>query len=386
MLRGGCDNPLVKTGLLMGFGLGAALGVGRFAYALVLPAMQAALQLSLAQAGLIGSANTAGYFVGALISHRVLVAFGYRRGFYISLLLQAATLAALALGPGFELILALRFAQGVLGAFVFVGGAALLLASGGNATAMGFYFGGMGFGIVASTVILPFLQGSQGWQLGWALLAALSLAMTAVSLLAMSALREPILRAPGATASGGMRRIVPTLISYGLYGAGYIGYMTFVTSNVGGGLAALWIVLGASACLTGIVWGRPIDAFGGAVALRLVMLALVAASLQPLLAAAPLVSALLFGITFPGVITAITDLFRKGLPPHEWGRAMGLSTAAFALGQAVGPALSGFVGDLAGSATGALWAASALLVLSLVASLVPLRAVRLAPAPGSRGS
>lgn len=377
MLRVSCDNRPVKTGVFLGFGLGAALGVGRFAYALVLPAMQAALQLSFAQAGLIGSANTAGYFAGALISHRVLTTLGYRRGFYLSLALQALTLAALALGLGFGPVLALRFVQGVLGAFVFVGGAALLLSSGGSSTAMGFYFGGMGLGIAASTVILPFLNAAQnGWQLGWGLLAALSLLLTAVALLALPALREPSLRAPGTDSSGGLRRIAPILVSYGLYGAGYIGYMTFVTSNVSQGLATLWIVLGVGACLTGIIWGRPIDTLGGAVALRLVLLVLLVASLQPLLAAAPLVSALLFGVTFPGVITAITDLFRKGLPPHEWGRAMGLSTATFALGQAVGPGLSGFFGDLAGAATGALWAATALLVLSLAAAFVPLRAAR----------
>ncbi|MBX3144241.1 MAG: YbfB/YjiJ family MFS transporter [Trueperaceae bacterium] len=374
MLRVRCDNRRVKSGaragVLLGFGPGAALGVGRFAYALVLPAMQAALQLSLAQAGLIGSANTAGYFLGALVSHRVLGAAGYRRGFYLSLILQTLTLVLLALGPGFGPILVLRFAQGVLGAMVFVGGAALLLSSGGSSTAMGFFFGGMGFGIAASTLAIPFLS---SWQVGWGVLAGLSLALTLVSLLAYPALREPARSQPGSRGGGGLKRITPTLVTYGLYGAGYIGYMTFVTSNVGSGLALLWVVLGVGACLTGVVWGRSIDAFGGAVALRLVLLVLLVSSLQPLLAAAPLVSVLLFGIAFPGVITAITDLFRKGLPPHEWGRAMGLSTAAFALGQAIGPALSGFVGDVAGSAGAALWAASALLVLSLLASLVPLR-------------
>lgn len=362
----------MRTGLLLGFGPGAALGAGRFAYALVLPAMQVALQLSFAEAGLIGSANTAGYFVGALISHRVLAGTGYRRGFYLSLALQAVTLAALAASPPFALILALRFSQGVLGAFVFVGGAALLLASGGRATAMGFYFGGIGFGIAASTVVLPFLH---TWQLGWALLGGLSLLLTAISLLALPALVEPERRGAGA-GTGGLKLIAPVLLAYGLYGAGYIGYMTFVTSSLAGGLGAFWIVLGVGSCLTGVLWGRPIDALGGAVAVRVVLLVLLASSLAPLVAAAPLLSGLLFGASFLGVITAITDLFRSHLPAGEWARAMGLSTAAFAIGQAVGPGLSGVAADLAGSAAGALWAASALLVLALAASFVPLRAGR----------
>ena len=68
-------------GFLLGFGPGAALGVGRFAYALVLPAMQTALGLSYAQAGLLGSANTAGYLLGALLSHRVALRGGLPPGF-----------------------------------------------------------------------------------------------------------------------------------------------------------------------------------------------------------------------------------------------------------------------------------------------------------------
>lgn len=372
MLRAECENHLVRAGALLGFGPAAALGAGRFAYALVLPAMQAALQLSFAQAGLIGSANTAGYLVGALISHRVMAASGYRLGFYLSLAVQAVTLALLALSPAYPVILALRFAQGVLGAFVFVGGAALLLASGGRATALGFYFGGIGIGIAASVAILPYLA---SWQVGWALLAGLSVALTAVSLLALPALREPKRAPSGGRASGGLKRIAPVLIAYGLYGAGYIGYMTFVTSSLDAAVGVFWLVLGIGAFLTGLVWGRPIEAMGGAKAVRLVLLVLLAASLAPLLKSAPLASALLFGGSFLGVITAITGLFRSELPEHEWARAMGLSTGAFALGQAIGPGLSGAIGDLVGSAGGALWAASGSLALALLASLVPIRRV-----------
>lgn len=122
MLRG-AGRPLI-VGALLGLGPAAALGVGRFAYALVLPEMQRALGLSYAQAGLLGSANTLGYFVGALVSHRLLYAVGYRRGFYAALALQAFALALLALGTSFGALLALRLVQGVLGAWVFVGGAA----------------------------------------------------------------------------------------------------------------------------------------------------------------------------------------------------------------------------------------------------------------------
>lgn len=359
---------MVRQGLLLGFGPGAALGVGRFAYALVLPAMQADLGLSFSQAGILGSANTGGYFLGALVSHRVLSAVGYRRGFYGALLLQTLTLALLALGPGFVTFALLRTLQGLLGAFVFVGGAALLLASGSRATGLGVYFGGVGIGIVASTLALPLMT---GWHSGWLLLGLLSASMTAVAFLAARSVREP----PPAEVSGtgSLRRVALALVVYGLYGAGYIGYMTFVGSGLSVPLGGVWIVLGVASALTGVVWGPLIERLGGVVSLRLVLLVLAASSLYPLLMRLPYLSALLFGVSFLGVITAISSLFRERLPPAGWARAMGFSTAAFALGQALGPSISGVAGDVFGGAAGALGAASLLLVTALLVAALPVR-------------
>lgn len=356
----------MRLGLLLGFAPGAAIGVGRFAYALVLPAMQAALELSFAQAGLLGSANTAGYLLGALFSHRVLPLVGYRTGVFAALLLQTATLLLLAAAPTFPYLLALRFAQGALGAFVFVGGAALLLASGARPVGLGLYFGGVGLGVVASPLVLPFFT---GWRAGWLLLGLLSLLLALVSFGALPGLREP--GPPARGAEGSLRPITAGLVAYGLYGAGYIGYMTFVTTGLGVPLGTFWLALGGGALLTGFVWGSVTERLGAGAALRLVLALLLLASLPPLLAAAPYASALLFGVTFLGVITAITSLFRERLPMAAWPRAMGISTAVFAAGQAVGPGVSGVAGDLWGGTVGALAAASALLVGALLAAWWP---------------
>jgi MFS family permease len=59
---------MATRGLLLALGPAAAFGLGRFAYALVLPLMQAAWGLSYAEGGLLGSANTLGYLLGALLT------------------------------------------------------------------------------------------------------------------------------------------------------------------------------------------------------------------------------------------------------------------------------------------------------------------------------
>lgn len=326
--------------------------------------MQSGLQLSLAQAGALGSANTAGYLVGALVSHRVLGALGYRRGFYAALLIQAVTLLIMGLNPPLAMMFFVRALQGVLGALVFVGGASLLLASGGRAGALGFFFGGVGAGIVVSTLIAPL---ADGWQAGWVVLGVMSLVMGALSLIPVRRLREP---APLAMGTGGsLKPVALALLVYGVYGAGYIGYMTFVTSGIDVNIALFWLVLGAGTLLNGPFWGLVVGRWGGVAGIRLSMLMLVVASIDPVLLWAPYVSAVLFGLSFLGVVTAVTDLIRKRLPPGAWPRAMAMATAAFALGQAVGPGLTGVMGDLAGGVHGSLWAATALLAVGFAVSL-----------------
>lgn len=353
--------------MLLGFGPGAAIGLGRFGYSLLLPTMQASLQLTLAQAGALGSANTGGYLLGAVISHKVLAGVGYRRGFYAALLLQGVALLLMGLGPPIAVMVVLRALQGVLGAFVFVGGAALLLASGGRAGALGAYFGGVGGGIALSVLILPF---AADWRMGWLALGALSLAMAAVSLVPYRGLREP---APPVLGRGSsLAPIGLAMLVYALYGAGYIGYMTFVTSGVPGSLTIFWLVLGVATLFNGALWGAVVARWGGAAGIRLSLLLLLVASLDPLLRVAPLASALLFGVSFLGVITAITDLFRVKLPPGAWPRAMALSTAVFAVGQALGPSITGVAGDVAGGVSGSLWASSILLAVGLAVSLLPI--------------
>lgn len=348
-------SRIATLALIVGLAPGAALGIGRFAYGLVLPSMQSALGLSYAEAGLLGSANTVGYLLGALVSHRLLYGTGYRLGVAAALLLQTLLIAGLGITESFALLFAARLAQGVLGALVFVGGAALMLASGGRGLALGLYFSGVGTGIIASPIALAL---ADSWQQMWLWLGALSGGMSLATLAALPGLAEPA--PPQNAAEGSLSPIALLLVSYGLYGAGYIGYMTFITGLLSVSLAPVWLILGLGAMFTGLLWGRLSDQIGGARALRYVLATLTFASLYPLLATLPWLSALLFGLSFLGVITAITEVFRQRLPERAWPRAMGLSTAAFALGQALGPTLSGLAGDLFGG-TATLHTASALL-------------------------
>ena len=69
--------------------LASAMGIGRFAYTPILPEMVAALHLSASEAGLIASANFAGYLIGALVAAASFFA-PRRRGWMLAALLVSA--------------------------------------------------------------------------------------------------------------------------------------------------------------------------------------------------------------------------------------------------------------------------------------------------------
>ena len=54
------------------------LGIGRFAYALVLPDMRESLHWSYSAAGFMNTINAVGYLVGALMASRLIQRFGLR--------------------------------------------------------------------------------------------------------------------------------------------------------------------------------------------------------------------------------------------------------------------------------------------------------------------
>jgi len=82
----------VIFGLAMG--PAAALGLARFAYALLLPPMRAELGWSFAHAGALSTANAAGYLAGALVAAPLGRQLGDKRTFAISLFVTALAVGA----------------------------------------------------------------------------------------------------------------------------------------------------------------------------------------------------------------------------------------------------------------------------------------------------
>src|SRR3954451_3268301 len=101
------------------------LGIGRFAYALVLPDMRDALHWSYSAAGFMNTVNAAGYLVGALMASRLIKRYGLSATVRWGTVSCIVSLALCALSGNFVVLSFARLLVGTGAAVAFVAGAAL---------------------------------------------------------------------------------------------------------------------------------------------------------------------------------------------------------------------------------------------------------------------
>lgn len=375
--------------LLVAFALSAgpfiALGLGRFAYALLLPPMRDELAWSYSAAGVLNTANAVGYLVGALLAAALAHRIGTGRAFLVGCLLTVLALVLTPLTTVYAVILTMRFLAGVGGAWAFVLGAAIVAAAGaagspGRAALMlGVYYGGSGFGMAVTGVLVPWVldeTDGTGWRPGWLVLAGLGVAATVVAGGALRHTRDPDPHQEGE--SRWRRRTIGWLsASYWCFGLGYLAYLTFIVAYLqeqGVGqrtTAVFWVVLGVAAILGVLVWARPIGALGGSRAMSAVLLTLAVGTGLPVVVPqvwAFFVSGILVGGSFLSAVTAMSVGVRHVLPQPLWTAGLAFTTIVFGVGQTLGPWLTGAVADrFDGLATGLVFSTVALLVGAVLA-------------------
>ena len=378
--------------LTLSLGAAVSLGITRFAYGLLLPAMRVDLGWSYTLAGAMNTANAMGYFVGALLTPWLL-----RRVGASSLLWGGAFLASLFMAlSGFftatEPLLVQRLLAGVASAFVFIAGGLLAARLGAHTPQrggllIGLYYGGTGVGIVLSAVLVPWVLEQAGgqehaWRWAWWLL-ALACVLASVALLWPARVMADA-AAPAAQIPGGAQQVQHfhwrsfgfALGGYTLFGMGYIGYMTFVVALLREqGRSALdvtvfYSLLGLAVLASSRIWAGLLDRHKNGHALAKLNALLGVATILPALTQSwpvVLASGLLFGAVFLSVVASTTALVRHNLPPRAWAAGISAFTTVFAAGQIIGPTVVGWIADGPGGlARGlvvsafALWAGAAL--------------------------
>lgn len=365
-------------------------GFARFAYGLILPAMQTDLGWNYAQAGWINTANAIGYMIGAgltlVISHRVdqirLFAWGMI-GMSITLVLTGFT-------DNLILLSLLRILTGIFGAFTFITGGGLatrLFADDArkNAMAIAVYYGGGGVGMVLSGLALPGLfatQGAQAWPWSWVVLGLASAVCAILSIWAArwlddhakaseAGVPEP-LALPHGKSGLPLAAMGLELTGYAFFAIGYIVYLTFLVAwmqALGASpllVSSVWAVIGIGVIVSPFIWRPVLARFSGGAPLGLSNMASGFATLIAALWTSQtglLISAAMFGAAVFIGPASTTAFSRKNLPRAKVSQGIALFTFVFAAGQVVGPVAAGAIGDAAGSIENGLIAAAIVLIV-----------------------
>lgn len=356
----------------------SVLGLGRFGYSVVLPAMQESLQLSNTQAGELQSWNLLGYLVGALGAGMLAARFGSRIVIATALFVAALAMLLTGLAPGVEVARWTRALTGLGAGGAIVPALALTpawFATHRRGTASGIAVSGTSLGLIISGPLVPWLIATNGRDLGWR---ASWLAFGALALLIAIFVTIFLRDRPaqlGLHPVGAEHTDVPHASAfaaewhhllrtralwhlsalYVCFGFSYTIYYTFfVRFLVGEGgwsqadAGALWFQIGVASIISGFVWGAVSDRWGRRVAFVGVFLfhgaAFLLFGLTPW-SAGFFLSAFLYAVSawsVPALMAvACGDQFGVRLAPV----ALGIATMVFSIGQAIAPVLAGAIAD-----------------------------------------
>lgn len=392
---------IAGTGTLV---LVLSLGFGRMSFSVILPSMKEGLSLTYTQIGLIGTGNFIGYLFLAVIGGIFATRFGVRRVVFVSLLIMgiALFLTGLSESYGFAFFMRLITGMGNGGSCVpMMALPAAWFAAGKRGLATGIVTVGTGMGLSMAGLILPCFvstQSGDGWRYAWYVMGII---VFACSFVCYAFLRdhpsEKGLTMYGGNEQAGAAGQQVTFFSalsrvakereiwklgcvYFMTGFSYIIYVTFIIAylikEVGltpGAAGEVFAMIGFAAIFCGIVWGGISDSIGRRNASVLAYILAAISCVLPFLWKTPAgyyCSAALFGMTafaLPVIMAAASgDAVGGKLAPA----AFGFITLFFGVGQALGPALAGWIKDATGTFANAFILSACVFVIGAATSLM----------------
>ena len=329
--------------------LAVAMGIGRFAFTPILPMMQTDHGMSVAQGSWLASANYLGYLVGSLIAmHPGIPA---RVAIRSGLALIAASTLAMGADHHVTAWLILRGVAGIASALVMIAVSAWVLprlAQAARENLSGTVYAGVGAGIVyAGVSCLLLLRLNASADSAWLLLG------TTAAIATIAVWRvvgdEGATPAPQISADGThvARTHFHLVFCYGAYGLGYIIPATFLPVMAKQVIADpswfawAWPCFGAAAMLSTLVSAPLARRFGNRsvwMAGNLVMaIGVLVPIAVPGLAGIAIAALCVGGTVMVNTMTGIQEA-RRVAGTHARS-LIGAMTAAFAIGQIVGPLL-----------------------------------------------
>ncbi|MDR3522094.1 MAG: YbfB/YjiJ family MFS transporter [Acidocella sp.] len=335
-------------GILSGFCASlVGIGMARFAYTPLLPAIIEAHWFQPSAAVYLGAANLAGYLGGALAGRSVAARLTATAALRMMMVLATLSFFACADPLGFSWFFVWRFFSGFAGGVLMVLAAPTVLPHlppSRRGLAGGIIFMGVGAGIAASGTLVPLLL-SQGLRQSWIGLGAIAMMLTLVSWRGWPAEdAAPQVKHHKISESLPLRALYA---EYALNAAGLVPHMLFLVDFIARGLgqglhdgAEYWVLFGLGAVAGPIINGHVADRLGFARVLRISYLIEAGAVLLPALGGGPaclMLSSVVIGAFTPGIVPLVLGRVNELLAHHPAGQksAWSKATVSFAVVQAV---------------------------------------------------
>jgi MFS family permease len=368
--RGARTLEAVAGALVLAIGM----GFGRFSFTGMYPLMVRDGVIDVTAGSVAASANYAGYLLGAILMSRFKHGHAARLC-QLSMIGTIACLAVLSLPLSPSLIAAVRFIAGVVSAVSLVAASIWLLHVVGHHHGAPVLFAGVGLGIVVSAEIIAIGAAEHINSAAlWALLAAATLLLSAMAWPRLGARRdedqdedkgenadaedaesgndrEAKAIADAGARNGAHHRSAPNayvlVALYGLAGFGYIvtaTYLPLLVKNAVPGInpVHIWAAFGLGAVPSCFLWHWLNHRFGSRRSMALNLLVQAAGVMLPVFAESAttfLASALLVGGTFVGTVTIAMPVARQIASTVRFN-IMATMTAAYGVGQILGPLVS----------------------------------------------
>ncbi len=360
-----------------------AHGFGRMSYTLILPGMKDGLHFTYTELGLLGTGNFIGYMSLAIIGGILAAKFGSRIVITLALVLMGLTMILTGLAQSFSFAFLMRLFTGFGNGAAYVpamalGSAWFVMKRRGFAT--GIVSGGIGGGTLIAGLLVPSIlktYGQEGWRFSWYFLGG---GVLFISVLAYGFIRSqpdekglmPIGTEKEVSTDPRPKEQKAKALQWGLvyrvkevwylgfvyfmYGFSYIIYMTFFAAYLikemglsQGQAGAIWALVGGLSIFCGVIWGGISDILGRRYGSALAYLTLATAYTIFALVKTPFgfyFSAVIFGLTAWSIPTIMAAAAGDYVGPRLAPAGLGFITLFFGIGQALGPAVGGYLADL----------------------------------------
>jgi len=338
-------------GITSGFSASlVGIGLARFAYTPLLPAIIDAGWFDASKATYLGAANLAGYLLGALSGRWFVQKTSTVFSLRFMMLLASIAFLACAFPVSYIWFFGWRLLSGIAGGALMVLAAPAVLAhvpASKRGMAGGIIFMGVGVGVAASGTVVPLLL-QMGLKQTWMGLGLISLLFTAIAWSGWPSQDIKPISVTGHPRASHTTTLLALYVEYALNAVGWVPHMiflvAFVAHGLGQGLAAgseYWVLFGVGATLGPLLAGVLADRVGFGTALRLslildgvsVCIPALGASAPWLMASSVVVGAFVTG-TVPLVLGRVHELLAHH--PAQQAGAWRTATVGFALTQAMG--------------------------------------------------